>query len=324
MALDQTVRLGGKPSSGPCERVIQLLESSVHDHLQGTGEIARLVSSQPGSLKCGQAIQMLESSVGTQLQGTGEIAKLVGVVASLQNDREFVRAAYEADMFRIQDELEQLRAAIALAHISAGAENLHAGLQENNVQDDPREAAMMREMYKELENTDIEVQKAIQENARLNEEINICRLAYEQDVSALEGMLQHAMQEADRLRATLASEGKTPPELTPRTFKKAFERSAPALTPRTIIKAYQKSASGELTPRTFIKTFGGSEHFELSPGKFVKGLEGTVIPCGEPRDVDEASPVSPASIRSSSNEPESEHVDERSPLSTPNLRTKTP
>jgi len=304
MALDQSVRLGMRPSGGPCGRVIQLLESSVGDHLQGTGEIARLVSTQAGSWQCGQAVQMLDSSVGNQVMGTGEIAKLVGVVASLQDDREYVREAYAADMCRIQDELLLLRAAMALAQIKAGSQHVHRGQQDDKVQDDPQEVALIHELYKELEETDITLQKTMQENAQLNEDIEMCHFAYEQDVSALEGMLQHGMQESDRLREALASDGQTPPELTPRTIKKIFERSAPPLTPRSVIKAFEKSASPDLTPRAVIKAFGGSATPELTPRTIIKAFEGGVMPTFQAHNVDERSP---ASIRSSSNEPESEH-----------------
>lgn len=262
------LRLGMQPSLAPCERVIKLLESTVGDQLQGTGEIARLVSAQPGSRKCGQAVQLLDSSVGNQLQGTGEIAKLVGLVASLQDDREYVRAAHAADISRIQEELLQLRAAIALAQIKADS-HYDIRLQDDEV--NLPEEALMKKLYKELEETDIALQKAMQENAQLNEEISTCRFVYDQDVSALEGMLQHAMKESGRLTEDLASDGQTSPELTPRTIKQVFERSAPPLTPRSIItKAFEKS----------------------------------VIPSFQ---ADKADDTSPASIRSSSNEPESEH-----------------
>lgn len=304
MALDQTVRLGTQPSCGPCDRVIQLLESTVADQLQGTGEIARMVSEQPEVRNCGEAVRMLDRSVGKQLQGTGEIVKLVGLVASLQDDREYVRQAYAADVSRIQEELLQLRAAIALAQMDAKSQRADAGFHENKVCDAPQDVALMRKLYKELEETDVALQKTLQENAQLNEEIDVCRRAYEQDVSALEGMLQHAMQESDRLAQALASEGQTPPELTPRTIKKGFQRSAPPLTPRSVIRAFEPSASPDLTPRAIIKAFGGSAPPELTARTIVKALDGNVIPNIQAHIVDEKSP---ASIRSSSNEPESEH-----------------
>lgn len=176
----------------------------------------------PGSRAREQAIQILQSSVGEQLHGTGEIAKMVGVVASLQDDRESVRAAYAADVARLQNELNMLRLAIR-AHLDSA--QLDAIQEEASEEDQEEEEAQLRLLYKELEEMDIAMQAAVQENLALKSQKEACQSAQERDIHVLEGMLKQAMQENHRLTKVLMVDGKISPTLTPREINEALEKT---------------------------------------------------------------------------------------------------
>lgn len=92
----------------------------------------------------------------------------------------------------------------------------------------PRPAGMGQrsDLYQELEDMDMALKKACEDNIRLTEEKDACKAAHERDVKALESMLKSVMEENKQLKEALATAiGNTSPKYASRGMPEELERA---------------------------------------------------------------------------------------------------